>query len=179
MKKLIQIAALLWLVSNASAQQTLANYDWPDLEHHHQLRGGRVVSLNGESVLKLENTNDTPLQVQLFSISKPSLSTNTVYAITGQVKYDNVQGVGYVEMWNFFPPVKPGMPEGQYFSRTLGDSGELGKITGTSDWRNFSLPFNPAGASGPPVRLKINLILPGRGTVYLSPVKLVKYEAGF
>ena len=71
------------------------------------------------------------------------------------------------------------MPEGQYFSRTLGDSGEMGKITGTRDWRNFTLPFDPTGASSPPTRLEINLILPGHGTVYLTPVKLVRYSGGF
>jgi hypothetical protein len=55
----------------------------------------------------------------------------------------------------------------------------MGKITGTCDWRDFSLPFDPTGASGPPTRLEINLILPGHGTVYITPVKLVKYSAGF
>jgi hypothetical protein len=176
MKRLIQMSALLWLVSNALAQQTLNSYDWQDLNQHHQLRGGAVVSLDGESVLKIENTNDTPLQVQLLKIVKPAVST-TVYAITGRVKYESVQGTGYLEMWNYFPALHPGMPEGRYFSRTLGDSGEMGKISGTSDWRDFTLPFDPAGASGPPTRLVINLILPGRGTVYLSSVRLVKYPA--
>lgn len=137
-----------------------------------------MVKLDDQSVYKFENTNNTPLQVQLIKIVKPELST-TAYAITGKIKYENVQGTGYMEMWNYFPPLKPGMPEGQYFSRTLGDSGEMGKISGTCDWRDFTLSFDPAGASGPPTRLEINLILPGRGTVYLTPVKLLKYSGGF
>lgn len=137
-----------------------------------------LITLGGQSVYKFENTNDTPLQVQLFKIVKPSLSI-TAYAISGRVKYENVRGAGYLEMWNYFPPLHPGMPGGQYFSRTLGDSGGMGRITGTCDWRDFTLPFDPTGASGPPMRLEINLILPGRGTVYLTPVKLIKYPAGF
>ena len=174
MKKPLLICLTLFLALLATAQEpkskVLAIY-YPSQKDH-------LVTLDGQSVYKFENTNDTQLQIQLVKIFKPKLST-TAYAITGQIKYDNVQGDGYLEMWNFFPPVHPGMPEGQYFSRTLGESGEMGKITGTCDWRDFSLPFDPTGASGPPTRLEINLILPGRGTVYVTPVKLVKYSAGF
>jgi len=77
-------------------------------------------------------------------------------------------------MWNYFPPDKTGTSEEGYFSRTLDDSGPMGKITGTSDWREFELPFDRTGASGPPTRLQVNLILKGRGTVYIGPVKLVQ-----
>ncbi|HTV41471.1 MAG TPA: hypothetical protein VMF08_12890 [Candidatus Sulfotelmatobacter sp.] len=174
MKKPLLICLSLILALSAMAQEpkskVLAIY-YPSQKDH-------LVTLDGQSVYKFENTNDTQLTIQLLKIVKPKLST-TAYAITGRVKYDNVQGAGYLEMWNYFPPLRPGMPEGQYFSRTLGDSGEMGKITGSCDWRDFTLPFDPTGASGPPTRLEINLILPGRGTVYLTPVKLVKYSAGF
>jgi hypothetical protein len=174
MKKLIKISLLLF-ASSAGAQQDLHSYDWQHLRQHHELLGGEVVSMGGESVLKIENTNDSPLQLNLFKIVKPPAASNAVYAITGRVKYEKVQGDGYLEMWNFFPPIRPGLPEGQYFSRTLGDAGEMAKITGTSDWRKLSLPFDPTGASGAPTRLEINLVLPGRGTVYLSPLKLIQY----
>jgi hypothetical protein len=183
MKKLIQIREmkilfpmflLLFLAGSATAQEpkskVLGLYYFDEKDH--------LVTLDGQSVYKFENTNDTQLQIQLLKIVKPALST-TVYAITGQVKYDNVQGAGYLEMWSCFPPQHPGMPEDRYFSRTLGDSGEMGKITGTCGWRDITLPFDPTGASGPPTRLEINLVLPGRGTVYLTPVKLVKYSGSF
>lgn len=177
MKKLLLICLALPLALSATAQEqkskVLALYFADEMvakEH--------FVKLDGQWVYKFENTNDTQLEVQLMKIFKPRVSTNA-YAIIGKIKYDNVQGEGYLEMWNFFPPVHPGMPEGQYFSRTLGESGEMGKITGTCDWRDFSLPFDSTGASGPPTRLEINLILPGRGTVYITPVKLLKYSSGF
>jgi len=35
--------------------------------------------------------------------------------------------------------------------------------------------LRPHGASGPPTRLEISVFLPGRGTVWLGPVKLVEY----
>src|SRR5260370_38705318 len=78
-------------------------------------------------------------------------------------------------MWNHFRTAKPGSREEKYFSRTLGESGPMRKITGTSKWREFKLPFDRTGASNAPVRLQFNLVLRGRGTVYLSPVKLVEY----
>lgn len=169
--KILSICLMLSLALSAGAQEpkaaVLGVYQFNEKDH--------LVTLDGQSVYKFQNTNDTPLQVKLLEIANPRLST-TAYAITGQVKYDNVQGTGYLEMWNYFPPLRPGMPEGQYFSRTLGESGEMGKISGTCDWRDFTLPFDPTGESSPPTRLEINLILPGRGTVYLTPVKLVKYS---
>ena len=161
-------------VSTCSAQQVLAEYDWRQLAESGQLLGGVPITLDGRSALKIANTNDTPLQLQLLKIPKPSISKK-VYAIKGEVKYDGVQGDGYLEMWNFFPPLKPGMPEGQYFSRTLAVGGEMGKLSGTANWRAFTLPFDSTGGSGSPTRLEINIFLPAKGTVYLGPVKLVEY----
>jgi hypothetical protein len=175
MKKVIQTSLLLWLVSSAAAQEKLADYDWNDLAQRHELLGGQVVSMDGVSVLKIENTNDTALQLSLFKISNPPVS-KMVYAITGEVRHEDVRGDGYLEMWNCFPPLKSGLPEGKYFSRTLDGSGEMGRITGTSGWRNFSLLFNRAGSSSPPTQLEINIFLPGRGTVYLRPAKLIEYK---
>jgi hypothetical protein len=183
MKKLQLICLLLPLALafalSAAAQEQEAKSKVLGIYYPNEmLAKEHLVTVDGQSVYKFENTNDAPYQVQLLKIIHPPLS-NTVYEIFGKMKYDNVQGAGYLEMWSYFPPAQPDMPEGQYFSRTLGDSGGMEKISGTCDWRDFSLPFDPTGASGAPTRLEINLILPGRGTVYLSPVKLRKYAAGF
>jgi hypothetical protein len=92
--------------------------------------------------------------------------------------YQDVRGDGYLETWNFFPPLKPGSPEGQFFSRTLGVSGEMGKISGTSNWRPFVLPFNRTGASGPPTRIEFNLFLPASAAVQLGALELVEFPDG-
>jgi hypothetical protein len=178
MKKLFQMSLWLWFVSSAAAQQELRDYDWKSLQQQHALLGGEVVMVDGVPVLKIEKTNDMPVTLPLFKISNPPASSLS-YAVAGQVKYEKVQGDGYLEMWNIFAPLKPGAAEAQYFSRTLGDAGETGKITGTSDWRKFLLPFNRAGSAGPPTRLEINLVLPGRGTVYLRPMKLTGTVSGW
>jgi hypothetical protein len=108
-------------------------------------------------------------------ITNPPIS-KMLYAIAGEIKYEGVKGDGFLEMWNCYPPDKPGMFENKYFSRTLGESGDIGKITGTSSWRSFTLPFDRTGSKAKPTRLEINLVLPARGTVYLGPIKLVEYE---
>ncbi len=175
MKTLLLLGSWMGFVSLCAGQQTLAEYDWRKLAESGQRLSGVVVTADGKSALKITNTNSTPLQVRLLTVSNPPV-TKILYAVQGEVKYEGVQGDGFLEMWNVFPPLKPGMPEGKFFSRTLGASGEMGKISGTSDWRPFTLPFNRKGASGPPTRLELNLVLPGRGTVWLGPLKLVQFE---
>jgi hypothetical protein len=172
------LGSYLSLVATCSAQTVLAEYDWQKLAQNGQLRGGEAASVDGKSALKIVNRNGTPLQLQLLKILKPPISKK-LYAITGEVKYDGIRGDGYLEMWNFFPPLQSGMPEGQYFSRTLGVGGEMGKLSGTSDWRAFMLPFDGTGGSGSPTRLEINIFLPAQGTVFLGPVKLVEYTDSF
>jgi len=98
-----------------------------------------------------------------------------MYRITGRVKYANVQGDGYLELWNCFAGL-PQASEQRYFSRTIVESGEMGKLTGSSDWRVYSLPFNSRGAPGAPTKLEINLVLPGKGVVYLEPIKLQEFS---
>ncbi len=174
MKFILSLAALLLIAPTTWSQQTLIKYDWQDLAQKGLPHGAVPVLIDGREALKIENTNDAPLQLTLLNVTNPPIKA-LLYALTGEVKYDSVHGDGFLEMWNYFPPEKPGLPEGEYFSRTLGESGEMGKISGTSDWRRFELPFNRTGTPKPPVRLQINLILRGHGTVYISPVKLVEF----
>jgi len=178
MKARLVASLCFGIVITCAAEQIITEYDWSKLAQSGQLLGGTPVTIDGKSALKVANTNDTPLQAQLVKLAKPAI-TKKLYAITGEVKYEGVYGNGYLEMWNYFPPIKPGMPEGAYFSRTLGESGDLGKITGTSNWRHFMLPFDRTGTSETPTRLEINLFLPAQGTVFISSIKLVEYTGTF
>jgi hypothetical protein len=178
MKASLAVGFCFAALAACMAEQHLADYDWSKLAKAGQLLGGTPVSLDGKDALKVVNTNDTPLQIQLVKLVKPPI-TKKLYAIVGEVKYEGVRGNGYLEMWNVFPPPKAGMVEAAYFSRTLGESGDMGKIAGTSNWRRFMLPFDRTGTSDVPTRLELNLYLPAQGTVYLSPIKLVEYTGNF
>jgi hypothetical protein len=50
------------------------------------------------------------------------------------------------------------------------------KLQGSSGWRPFVLPFDATGAPAP-TRLVLNVVLPGRGTVYLGPLELSDEQA--
>jgi hypothetical protein len=158
------------------AEQFLATYDWLPLEESGLGFPGKVVREPPEHLL-IENTNDVALRVQLLRITNPPI-TSVSYALRGKIRYEGVQGDGFLEMWNIFPPAVPGGAEAQYFTRTLGLSGEMGRITGRSDWRAFVLPFHRGDITPGPIRLEVNLVLPGAGQVAVSSVELVQYSGG-
>ncbi|PYJ02902.1 MAG: hypothetical protein DME25_14570 [Verrucomicrobia bacterium] len=143
--------------TQVTTQRILAEFDWQKLADEGRLLGGVLTKVDGRTVLKIENTNSAP------------------YALSGEMKYENVEGEGFLEMWNCFPPSAPGQPEMKAFSRTLETFGPLGKIMGTSNWREVSLPFNRTGAPSAPTRLEVNIFLPGRGVVFLGPLKLSQF----
>lgn len=115
--------------------------------------------------LKVDGTGQGSA-VTVLTIERPSIK-GPRYALTGQVRYEGVEGAGYLELWSHFPDGS------QYFSRTLGDAGPMMKLQSTSGWRPFTLPFDATGAP-PPTRLVFNVVLPGRGVVYLGPLRLVE-----
>jgi hypothetical protein len=94
-----------------------------------------------------------------------------VNAVRGKEKYENVANDGYLELWNVFGD------RGEYFTRSLADSGPLGKLSGTSDWREFELPFY-AKPGMHPTELRLNVVLPGTGTVTIAQPVLVPLGAG-
>jgi hypothetical protein len=102
--------------------------------------------------------------VRVLELADPKI-TQSSWEISGKVKYANVQENGYIEMWSHFPDGSA------YFTRTLDTSGPLGVLHGTSEWREFRLPFfSEAGKA--PSKLVVNVVLPGGGTVWLGPATL-------
>jgi hypothetical protein len=86
------------------------------------------------------------------------------FQVDGTVRYEDVAGIAYLEMWTVLPD------ESRYFTRTLAESGPLGHMTGSSDLRPFSLPF-VLGEGGPvPTRLEINLVTEGSGGFWIGPL---------
>ena len=93
-----------------------------------------------------------------------------IYVVRGKVRYENVEGTAYLEMWNVMPD------RSRYFSRTLGDFGTMKKITGTSGLRDFELPFNLMDHKPKYVDLEINVVMPGRGVIELSSLTVSDME---
>ena len=136
-----------------------------------QITAGTVRSADARSsfaTLQIEGAGQ-PRTITILTIEAPRI-TSSRYAITGQVRYEGVDGAGYLEMWSHFPD------GGQYFSRTLADTGPMMKLQGTSGWRSFMLPFDATGARSAPSRLVVNVALPGRGVVTLGPLTLASQD---
>ncbi len=120
-----------------------------------KLAQGAVAEVRGE---------DRPSAVTVLIVDDPRVPSHH-YQLRARVKYENVVGDAFLEMWSQFPD------GGQFFSRTLADTGPMGKITGSGDWRVLILPF----FSKPgylPNKIWVNVVLPGKGTVYLTPFEM-------
>ena len=159
---------VLGFASISVSEEVVREVSWAELDKAGGLLGGEV---QPDGTLKIENAHGQTTTVAIAELKEPGI-TAFRYAVTGKVKYEDVEAESFLEMWNYFPN------GGFYFSRTLGEGGPMGSIQGTSDWRGFSLPFFSEEGTGPPDRLELNVVLGGRGTVYLSPVQLVQFTEG-
>ena len=139
---------------------------WDELQKQRRIGAGAVLPPErGLSFHRLRvEGRQAPSRVTVLTIEQPNVA-GPRYVLTGQVRYEGVEGNGYLELWNHFPD------GGQYFSRTLADVGPLMKLQGTSGWRPFTLPFDATGAP-PPTKLVLNVVLPARGVVFLGPLRL-------
>ena len=67
-KMMLTVTTLLSLTLSGWSQESLADYRWQDLAKHGLMPVGEPVTLDGREALKLQNTNDTPLQLGLLTI---------------------------------------------------------------------------------------------------------------
>ncbi|MCI0378792.1 MAG: hypothetical protein L0215_14385 [Gemmataceae bacterium] len=115
-------------------------------------------------VVQITGVAGRPTIATVLAVHKPNVPSH-LYQVGGRIKYENVEGDGYVEMWSFFPD------GGQYVSRTGDPSGPMGALMGTSGWRDLVLPFMSKPALLPE-RIEVRVILPGKGKVFIAPLTL-------
>ncbi len=172
MKSLMTGSLLAFVcVSTCGGEETVREISWKDLHLSQGLSAGEVVTPDAQGfdeALKIDNTESTSKAVQVLVLDNPGVSSIR-YAIVGQIRYEDVEGISYLETWNHFSN------GGAYFTRTLADSGPMGNIRGSTDWRKFSLPFLSSREAGPPTKIVLNVVFAGRGTVELSPIRVVQH----
>ncbi|MEI8383362.1 MAG: hypothetical protein WCJ09_24815 [Planctomycetota bacterium] len=168
---LLGFSVLIAKPSFAEVSIPVATVQWDKLKSEQKLTSGEVISgKEGQSSwLKIVNTNAGMRSIPLCVIDAPAITTPS-YAVRGRIRYENVAGVGFLEMWSHF-----GAGE-QYFSRTMGTEGPMQMVTGTSGEREFELPFHTGGQAPAPKKLVLNLVLNGPGTVEIGPLELVSIE---
>jgi len=174
MKLRLFIVLILFVLvpSVAVADAVVADLDWSRLRTEGRLSAGEVTAPEGGEpgdCLKITNAAQQPAVTTLVTLDAPRIRGSR-YAIVGRVRCEGVEGDAYLEMWSVFPD------GGRYFSRTMADSGPLGMLRGTQEWRPFLLAFNNQEGGPAPTQLIFNVAFQGRGTVVLGPAKLVELE---
>jgi hypothetical protein len=186
MKTWIQTSLLLCLFVLPSAAQEsqppkglkiIHVYDWKEL--NLQVPGSEIISTGGAPILKIETTNDQPLEVSLLTITNPAI-IKRAGSFWFDVKYDfpgrkatdygdnletDYNGYGKqfrnrLELFSSFPPAAPGGDE------TTG--GVFNAFGGTHNWRRVVSTWG-----GLPTRLELKLFLRESGTFYLRPIQVV------
>jgi hypothetical protein len=119
----------------------------------------RQVSSDGKGALKI--TAAEPTTVRLFEVGDIDVEdARLIYQ--ARVRTEDVQGQAYLEMWCHFPG------KGEFFSRGLQTP-----LTGTTDWTTEETPFFLKRGENPD-NLKLNLVVSGKGTVWIDDIKLLK-----
>lgn len=139
-----------------------------------------------EELVKAVSLADEPLTITavpgqpahlLIELPEPGVGS-PVYALKGRVRYEGVEGDAFLQLDNHFGA------KGTFFTRSLASTGPLGKITASSDWRPFVLPFyantgdQTDGKMLLPEKLTLSLYLPGSGTVSVAEIGLYQYASG-
>lgn len=164
--------SLLLSCCGAFAEETVREISWAKLAEEGKLTCGEVVAPTDAASfhqLRIESSQSQPKTVTILTVEDPGI-TGPRYALVGQVRYDRVEGEGYLEMLNHFPGAPP------YFTKACAPAGPLKCLSGSSDWRTFVLPFFVDKENMHPTKLVVNVVLPGKGTVYLGPPTLKQYR---
>lgn len=172
-RTIVTLGVLLSLcIPAVGNEEVLRELVWSKLREADLPANGEVLLPDGNSPferLMVENTESTRKTITVATIDEPGV-TMKAYAVRGEVAYDGVEGDGYLELVSVLPG------GARYSSPTIEESGLLQKLSGTSDWREFLLPvYVMSREAPPPERLIVNVVLPGRGKVYLRSVRLTQY----
>jgi len=147
---------------------------WKDQFAEEELPTGISIQTDVEygEILTVKLPKEGTTGIQLLTIEQPGIRQRR-YRLEGMIRYENIPEPGFMEMWNHFGE------QGSYFTRTLGKSGSMGKIQGSTDWCRVKLPFHITDESFPmPEKLEVNLALPAGGQVQFANVELIEGSMG-
>jgi hypothetical protein len=119
--------------------------------------------ISGELALTEDNawaaSCTTAQTFRLFEVPNPGVEQCRVF-YRAKLKSEGLVGRAYLEMWCQFPG------RGEFFSRGLGNT-----ISGSSDWATCQTPFFLKAGERPDL-IRLNLVVEGRGKVFIKDVEL-------
>lgn len=117
------------------------------------------ITSDGKGALKITATG--PVSVRLFETGDINVE-DAVIVYQAMMRAEGVEGKAYLEMWASFGA------KGEYFSRGLDTA-----MTGTVDWTARKTPFILRAGENPD-NVKLNLVIDGKGTVWIDDIRLMK-----
>lgn len=119
----------------------------------------KEITADGNGSLKITATQ--PVTVMLYETGDIDIE-NARLTYQAKLKTENLEGKAYLEMWCRFPG------KGEFFSRAL-----QAPVSGTMDWSSQETPFFLQKAENPD-NVKLNLVVDGKGTVWIDNIRLIK-----
>jgi len=99
--------------------------------------------------------------IRLFEVQEPQ-AEQCLISYRAKMKTDGLAGRAFLEMWCRLPG------HGEFFSKGLNQA-----VRGTTDWASYEIPFYLKKGQKPDL-IKLNLIVEGRGKIWLKDVQLFK-----
>ncbi|MHC4206177.1 MAG: hypothetical protein ACYSTT_16120, partial [Planctomycetota bacterium] len=157
-----QVEALKKATIEAAAVAELEAFALDDLQGLITQSGisiDKVISSDGNGSLRIDATEATT--IHLFETGDIDIE-NARLIYQAKVRTENLVGQVYLEMWCHFPG------KGEFFSKGL-----MTPLTGTTNWTNLATPFLLKEGENPD-NVKLNLVITGKGTVWIDDIRLVK-----
>jgi hypothetical protein len=130
-----------------------------DLITRNDVAIDKEITSDGNGSLRI--TANQPTTIRLYETGDIDVE-NARLTYQAKIRTSDLQGKAYLEMWCQF------MGRGEYFSRDLSSP-----LSGTTDWSTEEIPFFLNKGENPD-NVKINLVIDGRGTVWIDDVHLFK-----
>ncbi|MBI5635217.1 MAG: hypothetical protein HZA15_17260 [Nitrospirae bacterium] len=111
--------------------------------------GSLRITVNEPTTLRLYETGDVDIE-------------NARLTYQAKVRTEGIEGKVYLEMWCQFTG------KGEFFSRDLSSP-----LSGTTDWSTEETPFFLKKGENPD-NVKLNLVIEGKGTVWIDDIYLFK-----
>lgn len=122
----------------------------------------RTVKVEGNGAIRIETT--WPTAINLGEITGIAIDNSRVI-YRARVRTEDLLGTAYLEMWCT-------VDGGQYFSR-----GMQSMARGTSDWQTLETDFRLLAGQAA-TRYILNLVINGKGTVWVDQIELVREDLG-
>lgn len=119
----------------------------------------KEISSDGKGSLRITTTE--PITIRLFEVGDIDVE-NANLTYQAKIRTEDIDGKVYLEMYCCFTG------KGEFFSRDIQTP-----ITGTTNWVTEETPFFLQKGENPD-NVKLNLVIDGKGTVWIDDIKLLK-----